>query len=236
MYGGGFCESRGILPGACGSPMKKKSFSVCLAVMVLLCCFLSSCGVVKTTSRVTKGTVVAAWKVTKFAGKTVYTIGEFTFNVVTAPLSWPLTRNEIESIDGLSPKEAIAQGRVKNAPYVVHGRRYVPMSVKEAARYRETGIASWYGYETYRQKGGHMTANGEAFDPNGLSAAHKHLPLPVFARVTNLSNKRSIIVRVNDRGPFVDGRIIDLSAGAAKRLGFHKEGTARVFVEVVNLD
>lgn len=216
--------------------MKKRSFLLCLSLVVLLCLLLSSCGVVKTTWRATKGTVVAAYKVTRFAGKTVYTIGEFTFNVVKAPLSWPLTRDEIESIDGLSPQEAIAQGRVKNAPYVVHGRRYVPMSVKEAAGYRETGIASWYGWETYRQKGGRMTANGEAFDPNGLSAAHKHLPLPVFARVTNLSNNRSIIVRVNDRGPFVDGRIIDLSAGAAKRLGFYQEGTARVLVEVVNLD
>ena len=204
--------------------------------MVLLCLLLSACGVAKTAYRVTKGTVVTAYKITRFAGKTVYTIGEFTFNVVKAPLSWPLTRDEIESIDGLSPKEAIAQGRVKNAPYVVHGKRYVPMSVAEATRYRETGVASWYGYETYRQKGGRMTANGEAFDPNGLSAAHKHLPLPVFARVTNLSNKRSIIVRVNDRGPFVDGRIIDLSAGAAKKLGFYKHGTARVLVEVVNLD
>ncbi|MDD5475749.1 MAG: septal ring lytic transglycosylase RlpA family protein [Syntrophales bacterium] len=207
-----------------------------IITLTLLCLILSACGVAKTTYRATKGTVVAAYKVTKFAGRTVYTIGEFTFNVVTAPLSWPLTRDEIETIDGLSPKEAIAQGRVKNAPYVVHGKRYVPMSVKEAASYREKGVASWYGYETYRQPGGRMTANGEAFDPNGLSAAHKHLPLPVFVRVTNLSNKRSIIVRVNDRGPFVDGRIIDLSAGAAKRLGFYKQGTARVMVETVNLD
>jgi rare lipoprotein A len=80
-----------------------------------------------------------------------------------------------------------------------------------------------------------MTANGEAFNPNGLSAAHKHLPLPMFVRVTNLANRRSIVVRVNDRGPFVKGRIIDLSAGAAKKLGFYKQGTARVLVEAVQL-
>ena len=78
-----------------------------------------------------------------------------------------------------------------------------------------------------------MTANGEAFNPNGLSAAHKHLPLPVYVRVTNLNNRKSIIVRVNDRGPFIDGRIIDLSTGAAKKLGFHKDGTAKVLVETV---
>ena len=197
---------------------------------------LSACGVVRTTYRLTKGTVVAAYKVTKFAGSTVYTVGEFTFDVVTAPFSWPLLRDDIDTIDGLSPKEAIRQGRVKDSPYVVRGRRYVPMSMDQAQTYRETGIASWYGMETYRQRGGHMTANGEAFNPNGLTAAHKHLPLPIFVRVTNLSNRRSIIVRVNDRGPFIKGRIIDLSAGAAKKLGFYKQGTARVRVETVQLE
>lgn len=204
-------------------------------VMAASVAFVTACGVVRTSYRLTKGTVVMAYQVTKFAGSTVYTVGGFTFKVVTAPLTWPLTRNEIETIDGLSPKEAIAQGRVKNAPYVVRGRRYVPMTVKQAATYREKGIASWYGDETYRQPGGHMTANGEAFNPNGLSAAHKHLPLPVFVRVTNLSNRRSIVVRVNDRGPFIDGRIIDLSAGAAKKLGFYNQGITRVLVETVNL-
>jgi rare lipoprotein A len=197
---------------------------------------LSACGVVRTTYRLTKGTVVAAYKVTKFAGSTVYTVGEFTFDVVTAPFSWPLIRDDIDTIDGLSPKEAIRQGRVKDSPYVVRGRRYVPMSTGQAQTYRETGIASWYGMETYRQRGGHMTANGEAFNPNGLTAAHKHLPLPIFVRVTNLSNRRSIVVRVNDRGPFIEGRIIDLSAGAAKKLGFYKQGTARVRVETVQLE
>ncbi len=167
---------------------------------------------------------------------TSFSSGEFTFEVVTAPLSWPLTHDEIETIDGLSPKEAIAQGRVKNSPYVVYGKRYSPMGIKQAETYRQQGIASWYGEETYRKAGGHMTANGEAFKPEGLSAAHKHLPLPVFARVTNLSNRRSIIVRVNDRGPFVEGRLIDLSAGAAKQLGFYEQGTARVLVETVNLE
>ena len=205
-------------------------------VLISVGIFLTACGVVRTTYRLTKGTVVAAYKVTKFAGSTVYTVGGFTFDVVTAPLSWPLVRDDIETIDGLTPKEAIAQGRVKDSPYVVRGKRYVPMSMAQAQSYRETGTASWYGLETYRQKGGHMTANGEAFNPDGLSAAHKHLPLPIFVRVTNLSNRRSIIVRVNDRGPFIEGRIIDLSAGAAKKLGFYERGTTRVMVETIQLE
>ena len=85
-----------------------------------------------------------------------------------------------------------------------------------------------------------MTANGEAFHPAGLSAAHKHLPLPIYAKVTNLENGRSVIVRVNDRGPFPTNhnpasgdRIIDVSLGAAKKLGFQGKGTARVTVETI---
>jgi rare lipoprotein A len=176
--------------------------------------------VVKTTYHVTAGTV-----------KIVYRIGEFTYEVVSAPVEWALTHDGMDSIDGLDPKEAIRQGRVKASPYVVHGKTYVPMTVEAAQRYREEGTASWYGYES-----GRMTANGEAFDPKGLSAAHKYLPLPTFVKVTNLANGRSVIVRVNDRGPFASAdRIIDLSMGAAQRLGFHEQGLARVRVEAVEL-
>ncbi len=110
----------------------------------------SGCGIFSTTYKVTKGVVNA----TIGAGKIVYEVGEFTFSVVMAPLTWPLTREEIETIDGLPPKEAIKKGRVKKSPYVVNGKRYVPMSVKKAKNYREKGIASWYGYETRKQKGG----------------------------------------------------------------------------------
>ncbi len=206
--------------------------------ILLLFFILVSCQAVRKTYDITEDTVKATYNVSKFtvksaygAGKLMYHVGGFAFKVVAAPLTWPLMRQEIETIDGLPPKEAIRQGKVKKSPYVVNGRRYVPMSVQEARNYRETGIASWYGYETYRQKGGHMTANGEAFDPNGLNAAHKYLPLPTFVKVTNLENRRSIVLRVNDRGPFVDGRIIDLSAGAARKLGFYDKGTAKVRVE-----
>jgi rare lipoprotein A len=169
--------------------------------------------------------------------RVVYKIGEYTFEVVKAPIEWALTHEEIKSIDGLPVKEAIRQGRVKTAPYVVGGKRYVPMSPEKAADYREDGVASWYGYES-----GRMTANGEAFNPNGLSAAHKYLPIPMFVKVTNLENKKSIIVRVNDRGPFPSAhnaksgeRIIDLSMGAAKRLDFYGKGYARVRVEAIRL-
>jgi len=218
--------------------MRGKRKNILSGYLLLLCLLCVACRAVRTTVDIAEGTVKATYKVSKFtaktaygAGKLIYQVGGFTFKVVAAPLSWPLTRQEIEMIDGLPPKEAIRQKKVKKAPYVVKGRRYVPMSVEQARGYRETGVASWYGFETYHQKDGHMTANGEAFDPNGLNAAHKYLPLPTFVKVTNLENRRSIILRVNDRGPFVDGRIIDLSAGAARKLGFFEKGTAKVRVE-----
>jgi rare lipoprotein A len=210
-------------------------------LMVILLVFIS-CQAIRTTYDVTEGAVKTTYKLSKLtaksvygAGKLIYVVGGFTFEVVSAPLSWPLTHQEIETIDGLPPKEAIRRDKVKKSPYVVNGRRYVPMSVEQARSYRETGTASWYGYETYRQEGGHMTANGEAFHPNGLTAAHKYLPLPTFVKVTNLENRRSIILRVNDRGPFVEGRVIDLSAGAARKLGFYEQGTAKVRVETLEV-
>jgi rare lipoprotein A len=195
-----------------------------------------SCFVAKATYELTTGVIKTTYKVTKTAGKAVYVVGDFTFDVVKAPLDWPLTNNDMETIDGLSPKEAIRLGRVKTSPYVVKGKHYEPMSVAAANSYREKGIASWYGYETYKRKGGQMTANGEAFHPNKLTAAHKLLPLPTFVRVTNLENGRSLIVRVNDRGPFYKDRLIDLCAGAARKLGFDEQGTARVLVETVQID
>lgn len=213
--------------------------------MLLACSclfFFTACGVVSTTYKITKGTVKATYKTAKFATKATvgalkltYKLGEFTFDVITAPMDWPMT-HDIDSIDGLSPKEAIQQGRVKRAPYVVKGKRYTPMTIAEANRYREKGTASWYGFETYHQHDGHMTANGEAFDPGKPTAAHKLLPLPFHVKVTNLENGRTMLLRVNDRGPFVAGRIIDLSAAAAKQLGFHEHGTAQVLVEAVRID
>jgi rare lipoprotein A len=112
------------------------------------------------------------------------------------------------------------------APYVVAGRVYVP---EDNPSYRADGLASWYGEDFH----GRQTANGEVFDLNGISAAHPTLPLPCYARVTNLSNGRSIIVRVNDRGPYHGNRIIDVSVRASQLLGFQNNGTAWVRVEYV---
>lgn len=142
----------------------------------------------------------------------------------------PYTR---QSMQKLSPEEAYRLGKLKNKPYVINGQLYVPMSFDQVYDYEETGIASWYGQETLDKNNGQTTAYGEYFDPGQPSAAHKYLPLPMLVRVTNLENHRSIVVRVNDRGPFVDGRVIDLSAEAAKELGFYEKGTARVKIESV---
>ena len=204
---------------------------------------LSGCSVVKGTYNVVSTTVKGAYHVTTGTAKLAYNVGKFTFNVVRAPIEWALMNEDIETIDGLPVKEAIRLGRVKNSPYTVKGKKYYPMTVAKARRYKQTGVASWYGNETLNQKDGHMTANGEAFNPNALSAAHKHLPLPTNVKVTNLQNGRSVIVRVNDRGPFPSDhnpasgrRIIDVSYAAAKQLGFHGQGTARVRVETIELE
>ena len=125
--------------------------------------------------------------------------------------------------------------KYKMAPYVVFGKRYEPMNLQEASHYKEVGIASWYGFETANQKDGNITANGESFYPEGLSAAHKLLPLPVIVQVTNLKNNKVLLVRVNDRGPFVGDRIIDLSAGAARRLGYYKDGTTKVLIRTIQI-
>jgi rare lipoprotein A len=113
--------------------------------------------------------------------------------------------------------------------YQVRGRWYQPM--QDAAGYDEEGIASWYG----DQFNGRPTATGEIFDMHGLSAAHKTLPLPGLVEVTNLANGRTIVLRVNDRGPFVDDRIIDLSRGAAQELGLLSQGVGRVRVRYLGL-
>ena len=112
-----------------------------------------------------------------------------------------------------------------NRPYRVGSRTYYPMA--SARNYRERGRASWYGWES-----GDRTATGSRFDPRKLTAAHRTLPLPTRVRVTNLDNKRSVDVLVNDRGPFVNGRLIDLSQAAAKALEIR--GTAHVEVSAID--
>src|SRR6478752_9540343 len=117
--------------------------------------------------------------------------------------------------------------RAANRPYAVLGREYVPATT--LTPYHERGVASWYGRKFHGQK----TSIGEPYDMYAMTAAHPTLPLPSYARVTNLANGRSVVVRVNDRGPFHPGRIIDLSYAAAYRLGIAQKGSGEVEVESI---
>jgi rare lipoprotein A len=121
--------------------------------------------------------------------------------------------------------KSVGQYKVGN-PYQIAGTWYYPA---EDFGYVETGIASWYGPQFHAK----TTANGETFDMNTLTAAHRTLPMPSVVRVTNLENGRALMLRVNDRGPFARGRIIDVSRRAAQLLGFQRSGTAKVRVEIV---
>ncbi len=139
-----------------------------------------------------------------------------------------------EKVYGVKASPHIAHGKIRKGsgryvvgkPYVVKGKRYYP---KEDPNYDRKGVASWYG-KAFR---GRLTANGEIFDPDHLSAAHPTLPLPSYVRVTNLENRSSVIVRVNDRGPFHRGRIIDVSSKAADMLDLKARGTGTVQVQYV---
>lgn len=119
-------------------------------------------------------------------------------------------------------------GPYKANPYTVLGKTYYP--INDSRNYRATGTASWYGTKFH----GQATANGETYDLYGMTAAHKTLPLPSYVKVTNLDNGRTVILRVNDRGPFYSDRVIDLSFAAAKKLGYAETGTAHVRVEGVD--
>ena len=127
----------------------------------------------------------------------------------------------------LAEGTVVAEPRYKiGDPYTVGGVWYYP---ERNLTYDETGIGSWYGDEF----AGRLTANGEIFDPEQITAAHKTLPMPSVVRVTNLDNGKSLVVRVNDRGPFVPGRIIDLSRESARLLGFKELGIAKVRVQLL---
>lgn len=117
--------------------------------------------------------------------------------------------------------------RFANRPYQVFGRDYVPLAAPQP--YRQRGTASWYG----RRFHGQRTSSGEPYDMYAMSAAHPILPVPSYARVTNLANGRSVVVRINDRGPFHAGRVVDLSYAAAWKLGYAEAGSAEVEVESI---
>lgn len=133
----------------------------------------------------------------------------------------------IGSVPEVVPVPIKRTGAGNRSPYTVLGKSYTVMPTEVG--YTERGVASWYGEKFH----GHKTSNGEIFDMYQASAAHKSLPIPSFLKVTNLDNNRSIIVRVNDRGPFHGDRIVDLSYAAAAKLGYADRGTARVYLESI---
>lgn len=134
---------------------------------------------------------------------------------------------DVSSVAEIVPVPITRTRAGNRSPYTVLGKSYTVMATEEG--YSERGVASWYGEKFH----GHKTSNGEVFDMYLASAAHKSLPIPSFLKVTNLDNNRSIIVRVNDRGPFHGDRLVDLSYAAATKLGYADKGTARVQLDAV---
>lgn len=134
---------------------------------------------------------------------------------------------QAELSDAIPRAEPYSRGGNKN--YQVRGKSY---SVLDSAKnFKQTGIASWYGNKFH----GHLTSNGEIYNMYSMSAAHKNLPLPTYVKVTNHANNKSVIVRVNDRGPFHESRVIDLSYSAAYKLDMLKTGTATVSIEAITI-
>jgi rare lipoprotein A len=125
------------------------------------------------------------------------------------------------------PDASKTREKASQQPYTVLGKRYEPLATHEG--FVQTGVASWYGKDFH----GKRTSNGEKYDMNAMTAAHKTLPLGVFVKVRNIDNGQETVVRVNDRGPFVKGRILDLSYAAARKLGVDVAGTAPVRIEAL---
>ncbi|MFT6092800.1 MAG: rare lipoprotein A [Pseudohongiellaceae bacterium] len=149
--------------------------------------------------------------------------GRYSINQDRAP-----TRNiDMSSVAEIIPVPITRTRAGNRSPYTVLGKSYNVMATE--AGYSERGVASWYGEKFH----GHKTSNGEVFDMYLASAAHKSLPIPSFLKVTNLDNNRSIVVRVNDRGPFHGDRLVDLSYAAAVKLGYADRGTARVQLDSI---
>jgi rare lipoprotein A len=149
------------------------------------------------------------------------TSGRYSDRHDSAPTRPP---TQLELTDPIVQHEPVGRG---NAPYTVWGKSYTPMTTRQP--FSQEGTASWYGKKFH----GHLTSNGETYNMYGMSAAHKTLPLPSYVRVTNTDNNKSVIVRVNDRGPFHGDRIIDLSYSAAYKIGVFDTGTAHVRVELI---
>jgi rare lipoprotein A len=196
--------------GSRGARLAHGAMAVCLMV-------LSGCGVFggkRDSSRAPDARTAPAAPVTKGGG---YYLDDGPG--ANAPAN-------LDSVPDAVPRvEPLHRGALR--PYTVMGRNYVPMTT--VAPYRARGVASWYG----RRYHGKQTSSGEIYDMYGMTAAHTTLPLPSYVRVTNVANGRSVVVRVNDRGPFIDSRLIDLSYTAAYKLGVLAGGSALVEVEAI---
>lgn len=140
-----------------------------------------------------------------------------------------VSKSDIEKIPNAVPRNE-PRSKTGNNPYVALGKKYYPM--KSASGYNERGVASWYGKKFH----GRRTSSGEKYDVMGMTAAHRTLPLPTYVKVRNLKSGKSVIVKVNDRGPFLHNRVIDLSYAAAYKLGVVTTGTALVEVSVVGVN
>lgn len=139
----------------------------------------------------------------------------------------PETGFDASNVPDAEPIYEVRTVAGNKSPYTVNGKTYHVLGNTEG--FKEHGVASWYGKKFH----GYQTSNGEVYNMYGMTAAHKALPIPSYVRVTNLENGRQVVVRVNDRGPFHDGRVIDLSYAAAQKLGYATKGTASVRVEIV---
>jgi rare lipoprotein A len=157
---------------------------------------------------------------------------------VTAPAKGGYLEGDGPGVDAPANLETIPDAvprneklhRYANSPYVALGKAYTPLT--KAGDFTQRGIASWYGKKFH----GQPTSSGEKYDMYAMSAAHPTLPIPSYARVTNLANQKSVVVRINDRGPFMHDRVIDLSYVAAHKLGIISNGSAEVEVESLNSD
>ncbi|KPN74112.1 septal ring lytic transglycosylase RlpA family protein [Neisseria sp. 74A18] len=147
------------------------------------------------------------------------------FMGTVAALVFGFGTSSVAQADAVVKAEKLSKSA--NMSYKVAGKRYNPL--KKVSSFSQTGSASWYGGQFHGRK----TSSGERYNMHAMTAAHKTLPIPSYARVTNLSNGKSVVVRINDRGPFHGSRVVDVSKAAAQKLGFIQHGTAKVRVEQI---
>ncbi len=182
---------------------------------------------ITTISRVTMASLAVVLSLTACSTMPGQTQSKITHTSRDGAPPFPVDVSQLkDAIPKYEPKDAYCNPQV----YTIAGKHYYVMN--SAKGYNKTGIASWYGTKFH----GKMTANREPYDMLAMTAASPTLPIPTYVRVTNLGNGRQVVVKVNDRGPFANDRIMDLSYAAAKKLGYADQGTAKVRVEAITMD